>query len=101
MSRVQLDALVDEAIVDCYDEDEQLSGLFTMIETHLRTPFTTQVLGVDVTVRKVDLRHDGIVAICHHGRMRQPIGILDLPLPEPPPKGIEWVEAYRHWTRSM
>jgi hypothetical protein len=31
LSNAELDALVAEAVVDCYDEDEQLSGLFTMI----------------------------------------------------------------------
>ncbi|MEU4481720.1 hypothetical protein AB0F68_27200 [Micromonospora sp. NPDC023966] len=49
--RAELDALVGEATVDAYDDDEQLSGLFTMIEDNLAVPFTTQVLGVEVTVR--------------------------------------------------
>jgi hypothetical protein len=80
----ELEALVAEAVVDCYDADEQLGGLFTMIEDNLAVPFTTQVLGVEVTVRKVDLRGGGIVAVCHRGRVRQAIGILDLPLPAPP-----------------
>jgi hypothetical protein len=30
-------------------------------------------------------------------RSRQRIGILDLPLPDPPPDGAEWIEAYRRW----
>ena len=88
-------------MVDCYDDDEQLTGLFTMVESHLVLPFTTQLLGVEVSVRSVDLRQGGIVAICHRGRFRQPIGMLDLPLPDPLPDGVEWIEAYRHWARSM
>ncbi|MCW3841678.1 hypothetical protein ONA70_16380 [Micromonospora yasonensis] len=96
-SRAELDALVGEATVDAHDDDEQLAGLFTMIEDNLAVPFTTQVLGVEVTVRRVDLRHGAVVAICHRGRIRQAIGILDLPLPEPSPPGAEWIEAYRHW----
>ncbi|MER5336792.1 hypothetical protein [Micromonospora sp. NPDC002717] len=68
-----------------------------MIEGNLAVPFTTQVLGVEVTVRRVDLRHGAVVAICHRGRFRQVIGILDPPLPEPSPPGAEWIEAYRHW----
>lgn len=83
--------------MDCYDEDEQLSGLFTMIQDNLAVPFDTQVLGVEATVRKVDLRAGGIVAVCQRGRMRQAIGILDLPLPDPAPEGAEWIEAYRWW----
>jgi hypothetical protein len=29
------------------------------------------------------------------------ISVLDLPLPEPPPKGARWIAAYRHWTGGM
>jgi len=96
-TRKQLDALVEQAIVDCYNDDEQLTGLYTMIADNLMTPFSTQVLGVDVTVEDVDLRGNDIVAICARGAMRQAIPILELPLPNPPPAGAEWIDAYRHW----
>ncbi len=89
---------MEEATVDCYDDDEQLAGLYTMIHDYLAVPFRTTVLGVDVTVEDVDLTdHGTIVADCRRGRHRQAIGVLDLPLPKPPPEGTEWIEAYRHW----
>ncbi|MFC4013690.1 hypothetical protein ACFOY2_41130 [Nonomuraea purpurea] len=28
---------------------------------------------------------------------KQAIGILDLPLPDPPPAGAEWIHALRRW----
>jgi hypothetical protein len=28
---------------------------------------------------------------------RRPIGLLELPLPDPPPDGARWVAAYRRW----
>ncbi|HWG99651.1 MAG TPA: calcium-binding protein [Pilimelia sp.] len=90
-------AMIEEAIVDAYNEDEQLTSLYTMIEDHLAMPFTTTVLGVEVTVRKVDLTDDRVVAICSRGRERQRIDLLDLPLPAPPPDGAAWIDAYRHW----
>jgi len=31
-SEARLAAMIEEATVDCYDEDEQVTGLFTMIE---------------------------------------------------------------------
>jgi hypothetical protein len=92
-----LEAMIEEATVDAYNDDEQLTGLFTMIEEHLAVPFTTAILGVEVTVRKVDLTADTIVAVCARGRHRQKIDLLDLPLPTPPPDGAAWIDAYRHW----
>jgi hypothetical protein len=101
LSDAELDALGAEVVVDCYDEHEQLSGFFAMIEGDLTVPFETEVLGVPVVVRKVDLRSSGIVAICHRGRLRQAIGVLDLPLPDPAPEGAQWIEAYRRWAGAQ
>lgn len=98
ISKSDLDALVEEATVDAYSESEQISGLFTMIEDNLDVPFKTKVLGVDVTVERVDLdQHERIVAIFKRGSKRQSIPILDLPLPALAPEGSEWIDAYRHW----
>jgi hypothetical protein len=98
ISKTRLEAMIEEATVDCYNESEQVTGWFTMIEENLAVPFETMVLGVPVTVERVDLnQRDQIVAICRRGRDRQALPILDLPLPTPAPGGAEWIEAYRHW----
>jgi hypothetical protein len=98
LSNAELAALAEEATVDCYGEDEQASGFYTMIGDNLEVPFGTRVLGVDVTVEDVDLTDEGsIVAICVRGGMRQAVRVVDLPLPTPSPAGAEWIEAYRHW----
>ena len=97
LSKARLDEMVAEATIDCYDDDEALSGFFTMIEENLLLPFQTQILGIEVAVEKVDMNEcNDIVAICRRGKERQAIPILDLPLPTPPPKGAEWIEAYRY-----
>ncbi len=91
--------MIEEATVDAYDESEQVGGFLVMIDDHLAVPFETTVLGVPVSVKAFDLTERGeIVAICSRGRIRQPIPILDLVLPSPPPAGAEWIEAYRYWT---
>ncbi|NGM12404.1 hypothetical protein [Verrucosispora sioxanthis] len=92
-----LEAMIEEATIEAYGDDEQLTGLFTMIEEHLAVPFTTTVLGVEVTVRKIDMTADTIVAVCARGHHRQRIDLLDLPLPTPAPDGAAWIDAYRHW----
>jgi hypothetical protein len=98
VSPAELDELIEQATIDCYNDSEQVTGLFTLLEEHLDVPFHPTVLGVPVTVTSVDLTtSDQIVAICQHDGHRQTIPILDLPLPTPTPDGWEWVEAYRRW----
>ncbi len=97
----QLDKLIEEATVDCYNEEEQASGFFTMIEENLALPFATRVLGVDVSVVAIEMDDDGAPkVVCEHGGERQRIGLTDLPLPSPPPSGAEWIAAYRRWVRG-
>ena len=133
LSEAELDALIAQATVDCYNEDEELAGFAVMIEDNLAVPFETTVLGLTVTSEyqyyefvaldrpligkqraelrslsacaeitvtrfvKISQTESGVVAICVHGKHRQAIPILDLPLPDPPPQGVEWIAAYRRW----
>ena len=100
LTGARLDQLIEDATVDAHDESEQRLGFYTMMENDLALPFATLVLGVEVTVERVDLTDaDEIVAICTRGRTRQAVSIIELPLPVPPPRGAEWIEAYRRWGR--
>ena len=101
ISKRRLESMAEEATVDAYGEAEQAGGFFTMIEEHLRVPFSTTVLGVEVVVTRVDMTEaDEIVVICQQGRDKQRISILELPLPSPPPEGAEWIAAYRYWQKG-
>ena len=94
----QLDELIQEATVDCHDEEEQLSGFFSVMEENLALPFMTPILGVDASVAAVEMDNDGrIKALCEHSGEQQRIDLIDLPLPSPPPSGAEWIAAYRRW----
>ena len=53
LSEEELDALVEEATVDAYDDEEQLGGFAVMIEDNLEMPFETTGLGVMVTVNGI------------------------------------------------
>ena len=102
LSNSCLEKLVEEAIIDAYNESEQVSGFYTMLEDNLKLPFETELLGVAVTVESVDMTEDEqIVAICGRAGKKQEIPILSLPLPSPPPAGWEWIAAYRHWRRGF
>jgi len=67
-----------------------------MIVDNLALPFTTELLGVDVTVDSVDLTGRGhVVALCVRGGLGQAISVVDLPLPTPPPGGAQWIDGKR------
>jgi hypothetical protein len=59
LSEEELDALVEEATVDAYNNEEQLGGFAVMIEDNLEMPFETTVLGVMVTVKGVTQTESG------------------------------------------
>ena len=101
LSKAKLDELVEQATVDCYNESEQATGLYTMIEDNLQLPFDTEVLGMPVNVIAVDITEDDvIVAVCQRGGQKQKLPILELPLPARRPAGSEWIDAYRHWAQG-
>jgi hypothetical protein len=98
VSKRELDAMIEEAIVDAYGDYEQTSGFTAMIRDNLALPFDARVLGVEVKVIGVEQRSDTtIMVMCRRGTEKQRIDLLDLPLPSPAPKGAEWIEAWRHW----
>ncbi|HMD22313.1 MAG TPA: calcium-binding protein [Alloacidobacterium sp.] len=102
LSKARLEALIEEAVVDAYGDEEQTGGFFTMIEEHLALPFSVSILGVEAVVEKVDMTRDGqIVAVCKRDGVKQRIEILDLPLRKPIPAGAEWIVAYSHWRRGF
>jgi hypothetical protein len=97
-----MEALIEEAVVDAYGDDEQKVGLLTMMQEHLALPFSVSILGIEATVEKVDMTRDGrIVAVCRHDGVKQRIEILDLPLPKLAPAGAEWIAAYSRWRRGF
>lgn len=97
-TRAQIETMLEEACVDAYDEEEQVTGLFTMLDENLDLPFATEVLGQKVKVVALDLTDSHrIAADCRQGAHRQRIALEDLPLPSPEPDGAIWIAVYRYW----
>jgi hypothetical protein len=101
LPNARLDQMIEEAIVDAYGESEQIAGFYATLEDNLAVPFQTKILGVEITVERVEVTDDElIVAVCARGKSRQRVPILDLPLPDPRPGGAEWIDAFRRWARG-
>ena len=75
LSAVMVAEMIEEATVDAYGECELATGWFTVIGDKLELPFETEVLGVTVAVKRLELRDDNsIVAVCARGADRRRSG---------------------------
>ena len=102
LSATRLRELIEDATVDCHDEDEARMGFLSSIDDALALPFETEVLGASVRVTAVEENDaEELVAVCRRGKHIQRIPLTDLPLPSPPPVGAEWIVAWRHWRNKI
>lgn len=93
----ELDELIDEAIVDAYDEYEQRIGFLTMIQDNVTVPFQASLHGSEVTVSEIDGTDRVIKAIIKENKKSYPVDILDVEIDPSAVKGGEWIMAYRKW----
>ncbi|MHB1916975.1 MAG: calcium-binding protein [Thermoplasmata archaeon] len=98
--RADLDALIEEATVDCNDPSEQESGFYEMLDQNLRFPFLGKVVGEEVSVTGVDVEEAGLVAVCARKGKKYRIALLSVDIPEDVP-GREWLDAYRKFRRAL
>ena len=92
----ELDELIEEATVDCYDDSECISGFASMIEDNLEFPFSAKVIGEDVMVTGVTQEKDEVLAECERKDKKYTVNILNVEFTSPV-KGIEWLDAYKKW----
>lgn len=99
----RLEELIEEATIDCYDEDEQHSGLLTMIGDEVVFPFEAKVIGdiVQVTGMKWPDHGYGLKWVCEKQGTSYEIDVGSIEWTEPLPEGFEWIEAYLSWTRYL
>lgn len=97
-ARHELDSLIDEITVDCYDEDEQLQGFQNAFDEHATFPCPGTVIGEQVEVLHVGQASGRreLTATCQrHGRCYE-LALLDIDINSDPITS-RLLAAYRHW----
>ncbi len=97
--QARLNELIEEATVDCYNEDEAHVGFMCTVGDKVVCPFPAKVLGEDVEVvelRDAEFGH-GVDAVCRYKGKEYRINLHSLEWPKQKPEGYEWIEAYRAW----
>jgi len=95
----ELDELIAELTVDAYGDEEQFTGFLTGAEDALQGSEPASIVGVPVTVVKIDAGPDvrrGLTAICERDGARYEVSLVDLAFPADSELG-RVTAAYRRW----
>lgn len=96
----ELDSLIEEATVDCYNEYEDRVGFLTMIQDNVPVPFQAMLHGDPVMISEIDGDDRVIKVTIEKNGNIYPVDILDLEIDDEKVKGREWIAAYRQWERG-
>jgi hypothetical protein len=93
----ELDSLIDEITVDCYDEDEQLTA-FENAFYDADLPCAGTVVGEHVEVLSVHIsnRRRELIATCQRAGRRHEVALLDIDI-QADPTTSRLIAAYRRW----
>ena len=105
MDDKRLQELLDQATVDCYDEEEEFGGVLCTLEDNLDFPLQAEAMGEPVEVIGLDSRRSslrrGIVARVRKGDKEYLVGLSELVVVDPDPSSAEWIEMYRLWADDV
>jgi len=101
MDKTRLEALLEEATVDCYNDDEAFWGMFYTLEEKISFPLQARVLGETVSLVGLDDHRSGlrrgIMARVRKGDQEYTVALSELEVLDPDPVSAEWLAAYRYW----
>jgi hypothetical protein len=99
LSSSELDALIEELTIDCYNDEEQLTGLLTGAEEALVVGEIATIAGMEIRVVAVDCPTDirrGLTAVCERDGKRFELSLADLRFGDDSELG-RVTDAYSHW----
>ncbi|MGH9179963.1 MAG: calcium-binding protein [Acidimicrobiales bacterium] len=96
-----IDAVVEEIVVDAYGEDEQLWAFHQFFEGEATFPFPAEVVGSPVEVVGVDYEGDerrGLVARCRRNGQGYTVALIDVAPGRLTERTAALIAAYRRWS---
>jgi hypothetical protein len=99
LSLAELDRLIDDLTVDCYGDEERLTGFLTGAEEALVVGEIATIAGVEISVMAVDSPSDlrrGLTAVCQRNGQRFELSLADIRFAEASRLG-RIADAYRRW----
>lgn len=94
----ELDALIEEITIDCYDEDEALTGFENAFDEDAGYPIPATLIGHDVEILSIHASSGRreLIATCQHTTHKHDVALPGLTIhPRHPAARLH--AAYRHW----
>ena len=105
VSEERLEALLEEAIVDCYDEEEEFMGVLITVDEKVNWPLLATLAGMPVEVlglsESASSTRRGIVARIRRGGKEYTAALADLTFGKMDESSAEWLAMYRWWAGSF
>ena len=105
LSDERYEELVEQATLDCYDEEEEFTGVLCTLEDQLAFPLDATLAGVPVIVHGLDSQRSssrrGIVAVVEREGQRFTASLADLTPVDPDPASAEWLVMHRRWAEAL
>ena len=103
--QAKLEALLEEATVNCYNEEEAFWGVFYTLEARLAFPLQARAMGETVTIVALDDRRSGlrrgVMARVRKADQEYAAALSELEVVDPDPLSAEWLEAYHYWLGGL
>ena len=104
ISEERLQELLEEATVDCYDEEEEFMGVLISVDENVNWPLPAQLTGMPVEVLGLDesasSTRRGIVARTRRGKKEYQASLSDLTFGDMDDTSAEWLAMYRWWAKA-
>jgi len=100
LSDEEIEEMISEAMVDCYDDEEAFMGILCTLSDNIKFPFKAKAMGDTVDVICIDDRKSsqgrGIIAKVRKQGKEYNIGLAELEI-EPDSENDKWFEMYHYW----
>ena len=103
ISEERIEELLEQATVDCYDEEEEFSGVVITLLDNLHFPLQADVLGerveiIDVLESASSLRK-GVVVQARKDGKAYPLSLSEVTIIDPDAESAELLAMYHYWAR--
>lgn len=105
VSEERLQELLEEAIVDCYDEEEEFMGVLITVDENVNWPLHAHLAGMPVEVlglsESASSTRRGIVARIRRDGKEYTASLTDLTFGPMDESSAEWLAMYRWWAEGF